>query len=178
MLHSSISSTIVECGSRVWNQDQLLIFGSSFGIYSSHHHHRRHHLNLLSWNSSTSGAPPLSWGMWVCWHRWRNHKGDPTNGKLMRCIDKTHDENHGLFCSLSRFSPQITLFQSDKHDNSPNNNKHGQQQPGSWTKDPSLIFVYSSLNHHCHDQQPELKSQPLPSLEGCRCGSFLLNEWT
>ena len=146
MLHSSISSTIVECGSGVLNQDQPLIFGSS--------------------------SPPLSWGMWACWCRWRNHKGDPTNGRLMQCIDETHDKNRGLFCSLSRFSPQITPFQSDNHDNSPNDNKHSQQQPGSWTKDPSLIFVYSSLNHHCHDQRPELNSQPLPSLEGCRRGSF------
>ena len=81
-------------------------------------------------------------------------------------------ECYCLFCSLSHFSPQMTLFQSDNHDNSPNNNKHGQQQPGSWTKDPSLIFVYSSLNHCCHDQRPKLNSQPLPSLEGCRHGSF------
>ena len=178
MLHSSISSTIVECGSGVWNQDQPLIFGSSFGIYSSHHCCHRHHLNSLSQNSSTSGAPPLSWGMWACWCRWRNHKGDPTNGRLMRCIDETHNENCGLFCSLSCFSPQITLFQSDNHDNSPNNNKHSQWQPGGWTNDPSLIFVYSSLNHHRHDQWPKLNSQPLPSLEGCRHGSFLLDEWT
>ena len=168
MLHSSISSTIVECGSGVWNQDQPLIFGSSFVIYSSHHCHCCHHLNSLSQNSSTSGAPPLSWGMWACWHRWRNHKGDPTNGRLMRCINKTHDENCGLFCSLSCFSLQITLFQSDNHDNSPNNNKHGQWQPGGWTKDPSLILVYSSLNHCHHNQQPELNSQPLSSLGGCR----------
>ena len=112
MLHSSISSTIVECGSGVWNQDQPLIFGSSFVIYSSHHCHCCHHLNSLSQNSSTSGAPPLSWGMWACRHRWRNHKGDPTNGRLMQCINKTHDENRGLFCSLSCFSLQITFNQT------------------------------------------------------------------
>ena len=47
MLHSSISSTIVEFGSRVWNQDQLLIFCSSFGIYSSHHCHR--HWKDMHW---------------------------------------------------------------------------------------------------------------------------------
>ena len=115
MLHSSISSTIVERGSGVWNKDQPLIFGSSFGIYSSHHR-RRHHLNSPSRNSSPSGAPPLSWGMWARRRRWRrNHKGDPTSGRLTRCIDETHDENCGLFCSLSRFSPQITLFKSDNH---------------------------------------------------------------
>jgi hypothetical protein len=32
--------------------------------------------------------------------------------------------------SLSRFSPQLTLFQSDNHDNSPNDNEQVQRQRG------------------------------------------------
>ena len=82
VLHANIEH---DCwaGSGVWNQDQPLILVSFF----PHPHRHRHHLNSPSQNSSTSGAPPLSRGMWARWWRGkRNQRGDPRNGRPKQCV--------------------------------------------------------------------------------------------
>ena len=60
VLHSSISSTIVEL--RAWERSlkPRSTVDLGFILSSSHHHPRRHHLNLRSRNSSTWCPSPLT----------------------------------------------------------------------------------------------------------------------
>ena len=99
--------------------------------FSSHHHRRHHHLNAPSRNSSTSGASPLSRGMWARWWRGRSWtKGGPNKweAQVVRFSPLASQPHWPLLNPMPTTMPQTTTRTAKR---GPNDNPvtKRQQQP-------------------------------------------------